>query len=85
MVLAADYPFLDILLTMILFFCRVACMWMLILIFSYVFRRDISGWASRLVPLGPRGGCRRVTAQRPPPKRPHPRQAFSTWPFTDSR
>ena len=30
---------------MILFFCWVAWIWMLILIFSDVFRRDISGWA----------------------------------------
>ena len=45
MVLAADYPFLDVFWTMILFFCWVAWIWMLIMIFSDVFRRDISGWA----------------------------------------
>ena len=45
MVLAADYPFLDVLWTMILFFFWVAWIWMLILILSDVFRRDISGWA----------------------------------------
>jgi hypothetical protein len=45
MVLAADYPFLDVLWTMILFFCWVAWFWMLVLILSDVFRRDISGWA----------------------------------------
>ena len=45
MVFAADYPFMDVLWTMILFFCWVAWIWMLILIFSDVFRRDISGWA----------------------------------------
>ena len=45
MVLAADYPFLDVFWTMILFFCWVAWIWMLIAIFSDVFRRDISGWA----------------------------------------
>jgi|SRR4051812_15838925 len=44
MVLAADYPFLDILWTMILFFCWVAWIWMLVLIFGDVFRRDMSGW-----------------------------------------
>jgi hypothetical protein len=44
-VLAADYPFMDVFWTMILFFCWVAWIWMLILIFSDVFRRDISGWA----------------------------------------
>ena len=45
MVLAADYPFLDVFWTMILFFFWIAWIWMLILIFSDVFRRDISGWA----------------------------------------
>ena len=45
MVLGADYPFLDVFWTMILFFCWVAWIWMLIMIFSDVFRRDISGWA----------------------------------------
>jgi len=44
MVLAADYPFLDVFWTMILFFCWVAWIWMLIMIFSDVFRREISGW-----------------------------------------
>ena len=45
MVIAADYPFLNIFWTMIIFFCWVAWIWLLILIFSDVFRRDISGWA----------------------------------------
>ena len=45
MVLAADYPFMDVFWTMIVFFCWVAWIWMLIMIFSDVFRRDISGWA----------------------------------------
>jgi general stress protein CsbA len=45
MVLAADYPFMDVLWTMIIFFCWVAWIWLLILIFSDLFRRDISGWA----------------------------------------
>ena len=44
MVLAADYPFLDVFWTMILFFCWVAWFWMLVLILSDVFRRDMSGW-----------------------------------------
>jgi Short C-terminal domain/Phospholipase_D-nuclease N-terminal len=45
MVFAADYPFLDILWTMIIFFTWVAWIWMLILILTDVFRRrDISGW-----------------------------------------
>ena len=45
MVLAADYPFLDVLWTMILFFCWVAWIWLLIMIFSDLFRRDLSGWS----------------------------------------
>jgi hypothetical protein len=45
MVLAADYPFLDILWTMILFFFWIAWIWMLVIIISDVFRRDTSGWA----------------------------------------
>ena len=46
MVLAADYPFMDVLWTMIIFFAWVAWIWMLIVIFTDVFRRrDIGGWA----------------------------------------
>jgi general stress protein CsbA len=45
MVFAADYPFMDVLWTMIIFFCWVAWIWLLILILSDVFRRDMSGWA----------------------------------------
>jgi hypothetical protein len=45
MVLAADYPFLDVFWTMVIFFCWVAWIWLLIVILSDVFRRDISGWA----------------------------------------
>jgi general stress protein CsbA len=45
-VLAADYPFMDVLWTMIIFFAWVAWIWMLIVIFTDVFRRrDIGGWA----------------------------------------
>jgi hypothetical protein len=45
MVLAADYPFLNILWTMIIFFAWVVWIWMMIGILSDVFRRrDISGW-----------------------------------------
>ena len=44
-VFAADYPFLDVLWTMIIFFCWVAWIWLLVVIFSDLFRRDISGWA----------------------------------------
>lgn len=45
--LAADYAFLDVLWTMIIFFCWVAWIWLLIPIFSDLFRRDVSGWARR--------------------------------------
>jgi hypothetical protein len=44
-VFAADYPFLDVLWTMIIFFCWVAWIWLLIVIFGDLFRREISGWA----------------------------------------
>ena len=45
MVLAADYPFLDILGTMLIFFAWVIWFWILIRVFADVFRRhDISGW-----------------------------------------
>ena len=45
MVLAADYPFLNILGSMILFFSWVIWIWMMIAILSDVFRRrDLSGW-----------------------------------------
>jgi hypothetical protein len=46
MVIAADYPFLDIVFTMIIFFAWVVWIWMMFLILSDVFRRrDISGWS----------------------------------------
>ena len=49
MVIAADYPFLNILWTMIIFFAWVIWIWMMITILSDVFRRrDISGWAKAL-------------------------------------
>ena len=45
MVLASDYPFLDILGTMLIFFAWVIWFWILIRVFVDVFRRhDISGW-----------------------------------------
>jgi hypothetical protein len=45
MVIAADYPFLNILWTMIIFFAWVIWIWMMIAILSDVFRRrDLSGW-----------------------------------------
>jgi Short C-terminal domain/Phospholipase_D-nuclease N-terminal len=43
--IAADYPFLDVLWTMILFFAWVAWIWIVITVFVDVFRRDdIGGW-----------------------------------------
>jgi Short C-terminal domain/Phospholipase_D-nuclease N-terminal len=43
--LAADYPFLNILWTMIIFFAWVAWFWILITVFADLFRRhDIGGW-----------------------------------------
>jgi energy-coupling factor transporter transmembrane protein EcfT len=46
MVIAADYPFLNIFWTMIIFFAWVAWIWIVIVIFTDIFRRrDIGGWA----------------------------------------
>ena len=45
MLLAADYPFLDVLWTMFVFFLWVIWFWILITVFADLFRRhDISGW-----------------------------------------
>ena len=45
MLFAADYPFMDILWSMIIFFCWVAWIWVLIVIIGDLFRRhDASGW-----------------------------------------
>jgi general stress protein CsbA len=49
MVIAADYPFLNILWTMIIFFAWVAWIWILVVILIDVFRRrDESGWVKAL-------------------------------------
>ena len=46
MVLAADYPFLDVFWTLIIFFAWVVWIWMMIVILTDVFRRrDIGGFA----------------------------------------
>ena len=46
MVFAADYPFLDVFWTMIIFFCWVIWIWVVITILADVFsRHDIGGWA----------------------------------------
>ena len=45
MLIAADYPFLDVVGTMLIFFAWVIWFWLLITVFSDLFRRhDISGW-----------------------------------------
>ena len=44
-IIAADYPFLDVLWTLIIFFAWVAWIWIAITVFIDVFRRhDIGGW-----------------------------------------
>ena len=49
MVVAADYPFLDVLWTMLVFFLWVIWFWILISIIGDIFRRhDISGWSKAL-------------------------------------
>jgi Phospholipase_D-nuclease N-terminal/Short C-terminal domain len=45
MVIAADYPLMDIIWTMFVFFAWVIWFWLLITVFSDLFRRqDTSGW-----------------------------------------
>ena len=45
MLLAADYPFLDVMWTMLVFFAWVIWFWLLITVFADLFRRhDASGW-----------------------------------------
>ncbi|HEY7632868.1 MAG TPA: SHOCT domain-containing protein [Thermoleophilaceae bacterium] len=47
--IASDYPFLDILWTMIIFFAWVAWIWIVVTIFIDIFRRkDTSGWVKAL-------------------------------------
>ena len=49
MLIAADYPFLDILWTMIIFFAWVIWIWIAITVLVDVFRRhDIGGWHKAL-------------------------------------
>jgi hypothetical protein len=46
MLIAADYPFLNILWTIIIFFAWVAWIWIVITVLVDIFRRrDIGGWA----------------------------------------
>ena len=47
--MAADYPFLDIFWSMLIFFCWVIWIWVVITVLIDVFRRDdISGWIKAL-------------------------------------
>jgi hypothetical protein len=49
MLIAADYPFLDILWTMIIFFSWVIWIWIVITVLADIFRRhDIGGWSKAL-------------------------------------
>ena len=49
MLFAADYPFMNVFWTMILFFFWVAWIWVLIMVFSDLFRRhEVSGWVKAL-------------------------------------
>jgi ABC-type multidrug transport system fused ATPase/permease subunit len=49
MPIAADYPFLDVLWTMIIFFCWVIWIWIVITVLVDVFRRDdIGGFAKAM-------------------------------------
>jgi general stress protein CsbA len=48
-VIAADYPFLNVFWTMVIFFCWVAWIWILVLIISDLFsRHETSGWIKAL-------------------------------------
>jgi hypothetical protein len=45
MLIAADYPFLDVFWTILIFFAWVAWLWVLFTVFADLFRRsDIGGW-----------------------------------------
>ena len=49
MYLAADYPFMDIFWTMLIFFMWVIWLWILIAVFMDLFRRtDVSGWGKAI-------------------------------------
>jgi Mn2+/Fe2+ NRAMP family transporter len=47
--MAADYPFMDVFWSMIIFFCWVIWIWVVVTVLIDVFRRDdISGWLKAL-------------------------------------
>jgi hypothetical protein len=73
LLLASDYPFLDIFWTMAIFFIWVAWIWVLILALSDNFsRRDHSGWAKALwtifIIFLPLLGVLFYMISRPPPE-----------------
>ena len=47
--LGYDYPFLDILWTMLIFFCWIIWFWLLITVFADVFRRRDTGGFSKVI------------------------------------
>jgi hypothetical protein len=47
--LAYDYPFLDLLWTMLIFFCWIIWFWLLITIFADIFRRKDASGASKVL------------------------------------
>ncbi|HZV73338.1 MAG TPA: hypothetical protein VFF79_06450 [Conexibacter sp.] len=49
MPIAADYPFLDVMWSMFVFFAFVIWIWLLITVFADIFRRrDCGGWTKAL-------------------------------------
>ena len=75
MLFAADYPFLDVFWTMLVFFGWVIWFWLLITVFADLFRRhDISGWG--------KAGWTRVRDRAAVPRRARlpDRPGHSTWP-----
>jgi hypothetical protein len=49
MLIAADYPLLDILLTMLVFFLLVSWFWLLIVVIGDVFRRQDAGGGTKVL------------------------------------
>ena len=81
MPIAADYPFLDVFWTIIVFFCWVIWFWIVITIFSDLFRRDdIGGWGKAgwivLIIVLPFLGTLIYLITRPPGATPEERAAM---------
>ena len=67
---ASQYPFLDVFWTLIIFFAWVMFIWLVIVLFSDIFRRDdLSGWAKAgwtcLIIFLPLLGCLIYVVARP--------------------